>query len=190
MGIDITRALAITGWMEPFELEWLAEQAQSTERIIEIGSFRGRSTRAMADNTNGTIHVVDHWLPPADPRDMAADDIYHYGVDALHSNWRDNLSDHLASGRVVMTRAHSMKAAALMARDGEPPADLVFIDGDHSFIGCLSDILAYERFVKRGGRIGGHDYTTEVHPGVKAAVDLRFGDEVQQGPGSIWWVTL
>ena len=190
MEVDIRRALEIPGWMEPFELEWLADQASRCARIIEIGSFRGRSTRAMADHTNGVIRVIDHWLPPADPRDLAADEIYQYGADALHEDWTRNLADHLASGRVVVTRAHSMKAAAILAREGEAPADLVFIDGDHSFIGCVSDILAYERFVQIGGTIAGHDYTTEVHPGVKAAVDLRFGTAVQQGPGSIWWVKL
>lgn len=39
-----------------------------------------------------------------------------------------------------------------------PNLDFVYIDGDHSFIGCLEDIKTYWKKVKSGGYIGGHDF--------------------------------
>ena len=35
--------------------------------------------------------------------------------------------------------------------------DIVYIDGDHSFNGCYSDIIRFFPLIKPGGVIGGHD---------------------------------
>jgi predicted O-methyltransferase YrrM len=56
-GINIARALATDGWMSEAELFWLATQAQQHRRIVELGSFLGRSTRALADHTPGIVYA-------------------------------------------------------------------------------------------------------------------------------------
>src|SRR5262245_42246367 len=62
--IFLERALAIEGWMAPRELFWLAEIAQNSDNIIEIGSYKGRSTRALCDNARGKVTAVDPWSGP------------------------------------------------------------------------------------------------------------------------------
>jgi hypothetical protein len=57
----LANALAIDGWMSEREVAWLAHMAAQHHRIVELGSWKGRSTRALGDNTPGTVWAVDTW---------------------------------------------------------------------------------------------------------------------------------
>lgn len=187
--MSIDRALKIQGWMEPHELEWLAQNASSCRRIVEIGSWKGRSARAMLDNSNARLVVVDWWNDPLELHDGTMRELTERGHQAIAAEWWANLSDELSSGRVVLVRGKSSDVVnSVWYALSRHPADFVFIDADHSFDGCLEDIVLYRGLVRPGGILAGHDYTTDAHPGVKKAVDGYFGDLAQQGPGSIWWV--
>jgi hypothetical protein len=61
--------------------------------------------------------------------------------------------------------------------------DLVFIDGDHKYEGCLKDILFWKDKCKI---IAGHDYSQH-HPGVVQAVDEVF-PKVQTFSDNVWMV--
>jgi predicted O-methyltransferase YrrM len=180
--IDISRALGISGWMPEGELAWLAEYALSANTIVEIGSYRGRSTRALADHCAGIVYAIDSWLdeegcPPG------------YGQRA-YEGFCSNLADHIDSGRVVVMRGKSRdQILPFLARIGRT-VDLAFIDGDHSYDGCREDIDLCLGLMVRGGVLAGHDYNTiERHAGVRRAVDEMFGMRVQLRH-SIWWVQL
>jgi len=45
--MNIERAQATTGWMSDAELTYLAECAGKSTAIVEIGSWKGRSTLAL-----------------------------------------------------------------------------------------------------------------------------------------------
>ena len=62
--ITIERALQTEGWMEEDELKWLAEQAQLHTNIVELGSYLGRSTIALAENTDGSVIAIEDWYGP------------------------------------------------------------------------------------------------------------------------------
>jgi predicted O-methyltransferase YrrM len=163
--IDITRALAIDGWMSPEELTWLAEQARECSVIIEVGSHLGRSTAALADHCPGHVFAVDKW---ADASVFAA---------FMEKKCRNVL-------KMVGTSPEIANAFA-----PELCVDLVFIDADHSYEAVKADIAAWRRFVKPGGILAGHDHDGG-WPGVEKAVDEAFGGRFAEGPGSIWWVRL
>lgn len=197
--VDIVRALGIHGWMEPFELEWLAQRALEALAVVEVGSWKGRSTRALADHIGRGLQdwgdhlpvviAVDDWRDPYDHVDGTTAEVKVAGRLAVEAEWRANLADHLASGVLVLARGHSPTVAPyLVPRLPNGWADLVFIDADHSYDGVLADIRAYVPLVRPGGILAGHDYTTDVHPGVRRAVDDHFGGRAEQGPGSIWWI--
>ena len=71
--IALARALSIQGWMHEHNLYWLAEQAAQHHTIVEIGAWKGRVTRALADHTPGTVYVVEHFGGSARERDVVDD---------------------------------------------------------------------------------------------------------------------
>lgn len=49
--------------------------------------------------------------------------------------------------------------------------DFIYIDGDHSYDGVMSDLIVSYNKVKRGGYIMGHDYMIQRWEGVYSAVN-------------------
>jgi len=171
--VDISKALAILGWMSEEELTWLAERARESEKIVEFGSYLGRSTRAMADNTEGTIWAVDPWNGSYPVETGMNIDTY------VLPQFKHNLKDH--SERVIPVRMPSGNF------DLPFKIDMLFIDGDHRFESVQKDILWGIRKVRSGGIISGHDYyDKDGWQGVKQAVDKFF--PARKVVDTIWWV--
>lgn len=179
------------------ELTWLAQQASRAKTIIEIGSFQGRSTRALADHCRGVVYAVDPWVDYRGPDGSIAKWQAkwlkkHGGANwpNIHAAFCEQLADHLASGRVVAIQATSADAVSqIRERVGPRGADLVFIDGDHEYPSVRQDITLYRGFVRRGGILAGHDYSNKSWPGVVRAVTEAFGRPAIRCD-SIWGVTL
>lgn len=190
--VSLDRALKIPGWMKTAELHWLANVASDARVIIEVGTWKGRSTRALGDHCKGVVYAVDGYIDPLEATDQTNQELKTRGPKAIAAEAYANLHDLIKAGRVVLVRGRSTEAAGKIAvRLGHRPlADLVFIDADHTYEGCKADILAYQPLVApKRGILAGHDYGEKAHPGVKRAVDELFGDRVRRGPGSIWMVT-
>ena len=172
----LDKAEKILGWLSLQEAEWLAEQAQKHSRIVELGCCYGRSTRAMADNTQGTILAIDNWNGPIEEKRDLGD---------IYAHFCENLHDHIESGRVVpMTANHAaLENTALMFPGGETRPDMVFVDGDHGYASVLRDIRIWAARIETGGLLCGHDYNwKEVNRAVKEALP-----EAQQVPGTALW---
>lgn len=179
MSPDISRALDIDGWMTTEELMWLATQAQDHRHIAEIGSWRGRSTAALSDNTPGIVTAVDTWA--GDP-DSATDDFFReHGPDGLHLEFIKNKADN-----VLAVRATSLDAAAWFVERGKT-FDMIFIDGSHDYDSVRADILAWMPLLDAGGLLCGHDYYEKPEwggQGVRRAVDELLDAKV--AVHSIW----
>ena len=182
MSITLTKAKAIKGWMGDTELSWLATQAATHHRIVEVGCWLGRSTRALADNTPGQVIAVDHWEGPSDPKIKAE-------CGWQEGDWErfvENCDDLIKRAKVIPFRLPSLEAAELFHRT-ERVVDMVFIDADHDYKNVYQDICAWWPLVEKGGLLAGHDYSLE-WPGVVSAVDEVIGAaKRQRGPGSIWY---
>ncbi len=173
--IDISRALAIKGWMSQQELTWLAETAAKCQYMIEVGAYRGRTTRALADNTNGTVVVVDPYSGVYYNDDGSI--MTSFG-DADLEHFNENLADHLATHKVVHFRTTLIACPIITC-------DLVFIDGDHRRIPVEDDIFQALRRLRPKGILAGHDYGAKEWPGVKQAVDGIIGPV--ETVGTIWF---
>jgi len=181
MQLNLDKAKSINGWMSDSELEWLAKTSKFCNIIIEFGCYLGRSTRAIADNTNALIFAVDPWTDEYHDKDG---NLIHILVPNSYEQFRANLANHIESGQLEMLRCKSQD----FPRDlGEGIADFLFIDADHRYEEVVKDIQLARKLVKKGGIIAGHDYTHHRDwPGVKQAVDEIYPES--QKVDSIWWV--
>lgn len=154
--------------MSSEELLWLAEQASKHKLIVEIGCYKGRSTRALADNTTGQVIAIDDFWGPReiDILDRAS----------VYAEYCYNT----ASCRNLTTFVQDHKYAYCGYRP-----DMVFIDGSHTYEHVLGDIQLWLSYLLPEGLICGHDYGSD-WPGVDRAVREMFG-EPERGPGSIWY---
>lgn len=176
--VDITRATGIIGWMSNIELVWLATQALTRKYIVEFGSFHGRSARVLADNMpeDGKLWCVDPWSNAYTREDG---EILPFTT-AVFPFFRQNLRDHIKSGRVIPIHGFSYDFSL------PHKVDMVFIDGDHKYKTVMRDIMKAYELLDRGGLICGHDYNVGGWEGVKRAVDEIFGPTVEV-VDTIWY---
>jgi SAM-dependent methyltransferase len=183
--IDIARALAIPGWMDPPDLVWLAEAATQAARIVEIGSWKGRSTRALADHTTGVVYAIDPWSGQylgAHNRPLKLK------LSVLPA-FTEAMRDHILGGRVVPMQAVSAVAVPQLLAQFGRTFDLAFIDGDHRRASVLEDYALARTLVRDGGIISGHDYNCPDWPEVGPAVRESIGHEPAVVK-YIWWTEV
>jgi len=174
--VDISKALTIPGWMSERELTWLAMRAQECNIIVEFGSFYGRSTRALADNTDGVVYAVDPWNGDyPDESGVALKAVNTY----VMPQFVRNLEDHIANDKVFPVRGYSFNFVMKCS------VDMVFIDGDHRYESVKKDILKAQELLRDGGIICGHDYNHPLWTGVNKAVHELLGKV--QVEDTIWW---
>jgi len=96
---------------------------------------------------------------------------------------------HLFSGQYKVLRMTSEEASRQFADES---LDFVFIDADHSYEGCSSDISLWYPKLKDGGLLSGHDYRDERNYGVIQAVhefSKAHGKSFRTGENYTWFVT-
>ncbi len=154
------------GWLTAAESRTLADLAVG-RKVLEIGSWLGRSTVVLASVAKTVVAVDHHHGPPYDGEGSTLQRF----LGNLHSRDIKNVIPILAS---------SQDALPLL----EPGFDIAFIDGAHEFPAVLHDGSAAWRLVRPGGLLIFHDYSDRKgHPGVNEGVDtlcVRWGAKLQQ----------
>jgi hypothetical protein len=179
----LTPALTIEGWMTPEELVWLAQTASVATSIVEVGCHLGRSTRVLADNTNGALLCVDDWYGARDAHVQDRDTILPRFINNLNS------SASAQASRVTCWRVDHATVTPSLIREqfgSDFYTDFTFIDGDHSYESVIRDISNWLPFLRAGGIISGHDYSAS-YPGVVRAVTELVPDAVQVTPHAYIW---
>jgi len=176
--MNIASALKITGWMTEQELYFLAESAAKSTLILEVGSYCGRSTRAMADNTRGIIHAIDPWDGKFQ---IYKGTLLENGDNIKYTIFFNNLLRYIESGQVQVNRMNFLDFKII-----DPP-NMIFIDAIHEYEAVKKDIYHAMSLMKKG-LLCGHDYCDAWH-GVIEAVNEIFGNKVNTC-GTIWWVEL
>jgi predicted O-methyltransferase YrrM len=163
------RAVAsVEGWMTDAQARRLwdaASRLSAPARIVEIGSFQGRSTIVLASAAPDGVEVVaidPHAGNDRGPQEIAG---FEEAAQGDHEAFLANLSAAGVRDRVRHVREFS--SAALSSVPGE--VDLLYIDGAHRYRPALDDIRRWgERVRPDGGTLLIHDSFSSV--GVTLAI--------------------
>ncbi|AFY56299.1 glycosyltransferase [Rivularia sp. PCC 7116] len=145
---------AVEGYMLPGQEKYLFEKVKSLSEdavIVEIGSFKGRSTVAMGYACIGTkrkIYCIDTW----DGNDSDFSERQFFDI------WQQNIQQNGLEEYVVPLRSYSHEALKQWNELTESKKiDFIFIDGSHQFLDVLKDFELSFPLVKDDGWIAFHD---------------------------------
>jgi hypothetical protein len=165
----------VPGWFSDQDvlLLWnaalLAIEHCPAAELVEIGSYRGRSTVvlgaavASVHGSTASVYAIDPHegaLPkPGDPGHRES------------SSWEPFLENVRGAGLldpdgpVVPIRKRSTEV------DWSSPVSLLFVDGAHDAASVRADWEKFSRFLVGGGFAAFHDYWNPDYPGVRTVVD-------------------
>lgn len=146
----------VNGWMTKDQARRLWDRAcelHSGQRIVEIGSFQGRSTVVLASAAPPGVEVVA--IDPHGGNDRGPQEISGYEAEAEDDNKKFNANLEAAGVRDRVTHLRKFSDAAL--GDVTGPVDLLYVDGAHRFVPATKDIRQWGEKVPTGGHLLVHD---------------------------------
>jgi predicted O-methyltransferase YrrM len=178
-----------TGYLSEREARFIMAAvalAPAQGKILEIGSFKGRSTVGLAYVARevglGKVFAVDPHTSPAstDP------DLRSRGQTTSYDDFIANLEAAGVLDRVEIKRAYSHD----LARDWKDPIRFLWIDGDHTYKGAKADIDMFKPFLADGAIVAMHDVLGTFEGALRVFVE-EILDRDDFGPagfsGSIGW---
>lgn len=147
----------------PLQMQHLLRALALTEHfadtvVVEIGSFRGETTRCLALASARTVVAIDPYSG-------------YGGAEAELSQIRQRVA---GLENVVLERATS-GAAARVWRHG--PVSFLFIDAVHDYVNTSFDIATWSPLLVPGGILALHDTDQEVFAGTRRAAFETHGEE-------------
>ena len=169
----------IEGWFDYQDVYGgMVETFGDGAHFVEVGAWKGKSSSYMAveianSNKNIKFDVVDTWRGSPEHQEGGAFESKEAIEDTLFDIFQNNMAD--AKDFYNPVKMGSLEAAETYLDES---LDFVFIDASHEYEYVKQDILAWLPKIKRGGFIGGHDFTPNDPPtnGVDRAVKEIFGD--------------
>lgn len=163
----LTAVRDVDGWMSADQAERLYRAALAThpgDLVVEIGSFRGRSTIVLASAANAEATVVA--IDPHAGNDRGPQEIEGFAAEAAtdHDIFNRNLADAGVTHRVRHVRKFSSDAHA----DVDGHIAVLYIDGAHRYAPARADIVEWGKRVAPGGTMLIHDSFSSV--GVTLAI--------------------
>ena len=148
---------SLPGWMSKEEAEFLVENLYG-RTYVEIGVAYGKSFRVVDHHFKGEwmrgVEIINH--------------AEHYKLERLRQFMTSD-KDRLFTRSPI----HHESSKEFVKNISDGWVHTLFIDGAHTYEGCISDFVHWYNKVKTGGRIIFHDYgrPTKEHEGVTKIVD-------------------
>jgi predicted O-methyltransferase YrrM len=157
----------VEGWLSAEQATRLFDRASAVPgggTIVEIGSFRGRSTIVLARGAAPDVTVIA--IDPFAGNDRGPREWEGREAEAERDQtvFEANLTRAGVRDRVRHLRLTSSQALAHVNQ----ALDLVYVDGAHDYRGCRADLLGWAERVRPGGTLLIHDAFASV--GVTLAI--------------------
>jgi hypothetical protein len=149
----------------------------------EIGVATGRLSKIIIENNKPKkLYLIDAWKNF---------DIGYYDEnmvdDDSHEKRYQSVKEHFATNQsVILVRDYSTEAAKQFEDEF---FDWVYIDADHSYDGCITDLKAYNKKVKQTGYIWGHDWLAGTYTKKGFDVNRAVKDFVEENGYIISFIT-
>jgi len=143
--------------------------------ILEIGSFKGKSTIILAKAARAAGHGKIHACDPlslscsTDPTDAVKEE--------LPKIFYTNLQTHGVQDQVEFFQMRSDELAGIWNK----PLKILWIDGDHTYDGVMKDMMLFEKHLKPGAIVCFHDVLHEFEGPIRVFMEKvllsdQFGD--------------
>ena len=147
----------IAGWSSEDELNLLYKfSSEATGPIVEIGSWMGRSTIALAEGSkisNQKVYAVDTFHGGENTHEL---DKYFSAEnpDNIYQKFQSNIKRADVADQVIVKRGLSID----VVKQWNNSIGMIFIDGDHSYKAVLEDGENWLPFLQVGGIAAFHDF--------------------------------
>lgn len=145
----------IEGWLSPAEgqrLAFLASTVPESLAIVELGSWKGKSTAWLASGSKlghrARVFAVDHWVGSSEHQNLFWDP-----TATTFPEFQRNMEWLALTDIVTPIAGKTVEVAGTWGRD----IGLLFIDAAHDYESVKADFLAWSPFVVPGGWVAFHD---------------------------------
>lgn len=156
--IELGKKIGVEGFLHCNEISKLVELAAGRD-VLEVGAFRGLSAWAMAFTAKSVTSIDTFRANSAGQQQMAE---------------LTTLDDYMAA-TARYKNTHVVVSSSQNADLGSENFDMIFLDAMHDYDNVRADIKRWYPHLRPGGVMAFHDYGHHDFPGVKQAVDERFG---------------
>lgn len=153
----IAQVRPISQWTSDLEIAWLCEAAEGKDVVGEIGSYKGKSARAMCLAGAHRVYCTDRFQ------------------DGTEEVFCDRLKDFLEAGTVRLCNEESHEGAQRIMLGTCDRFDFFFIDASHSKEDVIRDINIWLKLMKQGSILAFHDcHPNDPDNGVSQALQTIF----------------
>jgi len=131
--------------------EQLLELMPTGSTCAELGVGKGKFSKIILDTVKPELHhCVDLWGPIA----TNVQGTYYTDQETWDERYRE-IQEEFKNHNVKFIRDMTYNLPNYIEND---TLDWVYVDGDHTYDGCMKDLQAVNKLVKSNGMILGHDY--------------------------------
>jgi predicted O-methyltransferase YrrM len=149
--------------------------------IVEIGVYEGKTSKKFrALFPNAFLYLIDPWELYEEYTSVEA------GPESLTPSDYEKAYNKVQEIFAQDKKVKIIRKTSMEALDDVPEADLIFIDGNHSYASVKQDIEHWLPKLRPGGMFAGHDYDPRLFPGVIEAVNDSFPEGIILGYDHTW----